>query len=88
MCHLLSKKRRAVEITVSIANYTKGRAVRYEYAKKGMTGKDIITVEFSPPSTLTSSTLLLCFTAVSPHLRVPLPNDVCQGVKDRSGDPD
>ena len=34
MCHLLSKKRRTVEITVSIANYTKRRAVRYEYAKK------------------------------------------------------
>ena len=44
MCRLLSKERRAVEITVSIANYTKRRAVRYEYAKKGMTGKDIITV--------------------------------------------
>lgn len=34
MCHLLSKKRRTVEITVSIANYTKRRAVRYEYAEK------------------------------------------------------
>lgn len=29
---------------VSISNYTKKRAARYECAKKGMTGKDIITV--------------------------------------------
>lgn len=44
MCRLLSMERRAVEIMVSISNYTKRRAARYECAKKEMTGKDIITV--------------------------------------------